>query len=477
MADANRRVSRLWSVTAAFALALGVIAGVVAARHQIEATRPIGEGELFAVEAARAIVALDSPSTDLDTAVRALRNQLTIEAVAVVDEQGVFVASSSPTLLGHTLASGFLRGAAGEFRAVTAAPGVPITVDGIVEWDADDILYQVAQPLSGDRAAVLMYDMAELTARRANPSGIRPETLQIGAVGLALIVVAIVLMAGRAGARRRLATALHETERIAQRAEELAQVNTTLSEARAQAEAALSLAEEKIRIRSEFVLMINHELRTPLTGVVTGAELLMHDPTMPVAERTALLADKVREGERLRSLISRMLTVARVENRGLGYTLRDVPVVDVMASLHSSHPSLGVEDQGTNATIQTDPDGLVALIASLVDNATTHGASSVRLRLVDSLPFAPVAEVGTRPDRPAYLLVEDDGPGIERGFLPRLFEKFEKSSPSSGTGLGLYLARMMIEAMHGSISVNTGPGGTTMAIAVGLVAQPEEARR
>jgi len=65
--------------------------------------------------------------------------------------------------------------------------------------------------------------------------------------------------------------------------------------------------------------------------------------------------------------------------------------------------------------------------------------------------------------------VSDDGPGIDRRFLPRIFEKFEKSSFSSGTGLGLYLARMIIEAIGGSLSVQTSPAGSTFQISLPAV--------
>ena len=479
MIGGSRRVSRLWSATALLAFVIGAAALVVALRHQAEASRPVGEGELFAVEAITARHSLTG-TTDPDAAVRALRNALTVEAVALVDDEGAYVAATSPSLVGTVLENPLLRSAIGTstFRAVTATPGVPITIDGVTEWDADDVLYVVAQPLEPDGAVVLMYDVAELTERRFNETGIHPATLQIGAVGLAFFVTAAVLLVGRAGARRRLRATLAETEHMAHRADELARLNKTLDEARAQAEKALALAEEKIRIRSEFVLMINHELRTPLTGVVTSAELLMNDPEIPAAERTALLADMVREGERLRGMISRMLTVARIENRGLGYTLRDVPVDDVVGGLRTGHPALIIEgDPAAGTLIRTDPEGLVALLSSLADNAVSHGAESVVLRISEELPFEPVAEVGTRPDTALFLLVSDDGPGIAPSFLPRLFQKFEKSSPSSGTGLGLYLARLMVEAMQGLIAVDTGPQGTTMAVAIPLVGTPVESRR
>jgi two-component system OmpR family sensor kinase len=69
-------------------------------------------------------------------------------------------------------------------------------------------------------------------------------------------------------------------------------------------------------------------------------------------------------------------------------------------------------------------------------------------------------------DGAVHFLVVDDGPGFDPAFLPRAFEKFEKHSFSSGTGLGLYVVRLMADAIEAAVSVFTGPGGTTMAVSV-----------
>ena len=70
-----------------------------------------------------------------------------------------------------------------------------------------------------------------------------------------------------------------------------------------------------------------------------------------------------------------------------------------------------------------------------------------------------------------YFLVRDNGPGIDQEFLPRAFDKFEKHSRSSGTGLGLYLVRLMADAIGGAILVHTGPDGTVMALAIPLISE------
>jgi signal transduction histidine kinase len=89
----------------------------------------------------------------------------------------------------------------------------------------------------------------------------------------------------------------------------------------------------------------------------------------------------------------------------------------------------------------------------------------------EGLPFDPQVEVGNRPASAVFFLIRDNGPGIEPAFVSHIFEKFEKRGRASGTGLGLYLAKLMVEGIDGSISVETGPAGTTMAVGVPLNAR------
>jgi two-component system OmpR family sensor kinase len=77
-------------------------------------------------------------------------------------------------------------------------------------------------------------------------------------------------------------------------------------------------------------------------------------------------------------------------------------------------------------------------------------------------------EVGDRPADSIFITVADNGPGIDPEFLPRIFEKFEKSSFSSGTGLGLYMARLVVQALDGSLGVSTSPAGSVFTIALPL---------
>ena len=467
------RVSRIWMGAAVLAGALAAFAAGAAAVHHADTTRAVGEGELFAEEASAAAAMVEehlSSGESLDVAVRRVRHGLGIEAVSAIDPGGVVVASTSASLVGSPISNpyvGFVH-SAGRFGAIAAPSPVPIQIDEVDEWMVGDVLYQVIQPFGEDWSLSLHYDVASLLARRAGERGFHPVTMQLAGGSAVLVATALALLWGRSVSRRRLAESQREAELLAQRSEELEEHNRRLDEARAQAERALALAEETNRVRSEFVLMINHELRTPLTSVITGTELLRAGQ-LDDEHRTALLDDMLRDGRRLLELISNMLAVARIENRGLDYELRPTAVSDVLAAVAGSTGAVhatAADPSLADRRLRTDRDGLTHLLVSLAENAVTHGAGRVEVRVASELPAHPHHTIGAVPEGAVHFLVVDDGPGIDTEFLPRAFEKFEKQSFSSGTGLGLYVVRLMAEAIEAAVTVFTGPNGTTMAVSI-----------
>lgn len=454
------------------ALLVAVTLAVVAVLAQRAADRPIGEGQLFLADAR---FAADKVTGDLTTgmgasdAIRHVRNDLTLEAVSVVNADGVISSSTSDTLVGVPVENGLLRFGHGDrrFVAVAAPVPAPIEVDGVVEWEAGEILYQALHPLDGGGSLLMSYDISELLIRRANARGVQSWTLQLLGVALFAAAVGVALGVGRARAARRYEQMELEAQYLRMRSADLEAHNAALDEA-------LDLAEETNRVRAEFVLMINHELRTPLTGVVTGAELLASGVDMADGDRERLLEDMVTDGRRLQEMIAQMLAVARIENRGLNFELSTSGVSEVCERLVAAHPRLEHASHPPSADeplVRTDTTVLGQIVGSLADNAMTHGAEQVTLVCTPELSFEPQHRVGEIPGDAIYWLVCDDGPGIEHDFLPRAFEKFEKRSWSAGTGLGLYLVTVMAEAIGAGLLVDTGPGGTTMAVAVPRVRQ------
>ncbi len=449
-----------------------------AINHQRAADRPIGEGQLFLDDAAYASARVMDTMHDgmeTDPAIRHVRNQLTVEALAIIDGSGTVTSSTSQSLIGELLTNGLLQFGPFDRRFVVVAGPLEteLQVDGVAEWNEGDVVYQALHPLEDGASLLMFYDISELLERRALAQGIKSFTLQLLGLALFFAILSAGLAFGRARAWRCHEQLESESEFLRERSADLERHNARLDEA-------LALSEETNRVRAEFVLMINHELRTPLTGVVTGAELLASDgDVMSHADRTRLLDDIVTDGHRLKEMIGQMLAVARVENRGLNFDLSDVPAADAYREILARHPKVrAVFDRAAgldDAHLRTDPSTLAQVASSLADNAFTHGADDVWFTVADSLPFEPMQEVGRRPEYGLFILICDNGPGIEREFLPRAFEKFEKFSRTAGTGLGLYLVAVMIDALGASLSVTTSAAGTIMAIGVPRAEIPEMA--
>ena len=465
-----RRPSQAWVIMTIITALIALAFVAAAFSTQQRADRPIGEGELFLEDASyaaeRVTDAMDS-GMGADSAIRHVRNQLTVEALSIVDGSGLAYDSTSETMLGMPLGNGLLEFGHFDrrFVAIAAPISVAIEVDGVSEWYPGDVVYQVLHPLDDGSSILMFYDISELLERRALTKGIRTSTLQLLGGGLLLVVVGAALAVSRARSMRRFEQFELESEYLRDRSADLERHNKQLDEA-------LGLSEETNRVRAEFVLMINHELRTPLTGVVTGAELLASEiDEMTHGDRDRLLMDMVTDGRRLQEMIGQMLAVARVENRGLNFDLADISVSDLCTAIERKHARLRRGPRGENIDgleVHTDVASLAQVAASLADNAITHGADDVWISCVNELTFEPMQTVGAAPDRAVYLMISDNGPGIDAEFLPRAFEKFEKLSRSSGTGLGLYLVAMTLEALGASLAVTTNSQGTTMAIAVPL---------
>ena len=468
------RANPLWTATAALAAVLALAVGGWAVFDQYRASRPVGEGELFLTEVSRAARVYSDMATsgqDPDLTVRRIRNDLEVEAVSVIGPDGSFVASTSTNRLGTGL-EGFLRSAFedGSFGAIAQPIPASIELDGIQQWAPGAVVYRVITPLDDGNGLLVEYDVSALFARRARQAAVQAAHLAAGAFSVLMMAGTALLLIGRKVAQRHAIQSALERRRLQERSAELARHNDELEIARTKAERALLLAEETNRVRSEFVLMINHELRTPLTGVVTGTELLTGAwDRLDTDDRQRILADVAADGRRLKELITQMLVVARIENRSLQYELRPVSGDALRSRLQAMSLATTLWPTETRVpSMLTDVDTLSSLLVALSDNARTHGATIVDISPSEGLPFDPQVEVGNRPGVAAFFLIRDNGPGIAAEFIPHIFEKFEKRGTASGTGLGLYVAKLMVEGIDGSISVDTGPGGTTVAVGVPL---------
>ena len=230
-------------------------------------------------------------------------------------------------------------------------------------------------------------------------------------------------------------------------------------------------------LRREFVANVSHELRTPVTAVRSAAETLQNAAADdPVAAR-AFIGIIERNAERLHDLVEDLLDLSRIESRGLKLNIEPLQVervFDQVLSLFSERAAkrgavLENDAPEVLPRILADRRALEHVLTNLVDNAVKY------------CPKATIRLSATARDQSIELVVEDNGPGIESRHLPRLFERFYRvdagrSRDIGGTGLGLSIVKHMVEAMGGSVHVESTPNvGTRFSVI--LKSDEPESRR
>jgi signal transduction histidine kinase len=242
--------------------------------------------------------------------------------------------------------------------------------------------------------------------------------------------------------------------------------------ARAESESAqrqLALQNEQLleadRVKDEFVALISHDLRTPLTSIMGYLELTLDDGNLTEEQRGYLdIVD--RNADRLLRLVNDLLFVARLEAGQLDLNPGELDLGAVVRqSVREAEPRAtagGIEitcEASDVPAVQADRGRMFQLMDNLVSNAIkfTPAGGDVRVSLT------PVNGV-------VRLEVRDTGIGIGSAEQRRLFERFFRASTASdrqipGTGLGLYIARAIVEAHGGSIAVRSELGeGTSFRV-------------
>ncbi|HSN53386.1 MAG TPA: ATP-binding protein [Candidatus Sulfomarinibacteraceae bacterium] len=228
---------------------------------------------------------------------------------------------------------------------------------------------------------------------------------------------------------------------------------------------ALEKLKELDRLKSKFFANISHELRTPLTLILAPLAELAEAATDDAARQHVRVIR--RNAERLLGLINDLLDLSRLDAGGLRLNLAETDVRTVAASVsENSLPAamaegidLELDCDAPTRKIWGDAHRLEIVLTNLVSNAIKFtpagGRIEVRVRDLDS---------GVR------LEVEDTGPGIPEADRVRVFERFFQVHPTDrrregGVGIGLALAKELVELHGGTISVESpGPTGTTFAV-------------
>ena len=227
----------------------------------------------------------------------------------------------------------------------------------------------------------------------------------------------------------------------------------------------LSSIEAAYQAQQRFVSDASHELRAPLTAIQGNLELIRRHPEMPPPDRDEALAEAEREALRLTRLVADLLALARAD---AGVTLRHETVdLDAVAlDAFRSARQLARDQELALDTLEPvqvigDADRLKQLLLIVLDNALKYTPSGGRV----TMGLRQCAGGGE-------ITVQDTGVGIAAEDLPRVFERFYRADPArsrdaGGTGLGLPIARWIVEQHRGAIHIDSVPGqGTTVTVSL-----------
>lgn len=229
--------------------------------------------------------------------------------------------------------------------------------------------------------------------------------------------------------------------------------------------------QEKLELsRREFVADVSHELRTPLATVKSYAETLMDSGVEDAELKHKFLSVIVRETDRMTRIVKDLLTLSRLDEGAEG--AKNLETIDVKAFLNNIVESMFINAKKKNQTITykiennvpmitTESDKLEQVIVNILSNAIKYTPEGGHIKVISGALYSEI-----------FIKIIDDGIGIPKENLSRIFERFyrvdkARSRETGGTGLGLAIAKQIIENLGGAITINSEYGkGTEVIISI-----------
>jgi two-component system sensor histidine kinase CiaH len=227
--------------------------------------------------------------------------------------------------------------------------------------------------------------------------------------------------------------------------------------------------EEAMEAQSQFVSDASHELRTPLTAIQTSNEVFLRRPKVTVAEARQLIEQNTTDIKRLKELSDGLLTLSQ-HAQNLDALLVPIHIQDIVSEAlnqvvaQATEKDITLHDELKDLTVLADRTTLTQAMVILLDNAVKYSDKKGNIYLASHVRA-----------KFAYISVRDDGIGIRASDIPHLFRRFYRadnartSGERAGYGLGLPIAKQILENHQGDILVDSTPDkGSTFTLKLPL---------
>ncbi len=252
--------------------------------------------------------------------------------------------------------------------------------------------------------------------------------------------------------------------------DEVGQLANTFNQMLARLQDAYQKVELSLTQQRNFVSDVSHELRTPLTTLRGNLGLLLHRPPVPPEEQEDILTDMVHEGDRMIRLVNELLLMAHADaKRSLAKEVIPLHpfIEEITRQAYQLAPNRRIlTDISPDLMLIGDRDALKQVILNLLENALKYSKGDVHVR-------------AQRVNHQVEISVQDQGEGIPPEQVAHVFDRFyraEENLSESGFGLGLPIAKSLVEGMGGCIRVESqiGKGSLITATFPGIENTPAD---
>lgn len=222
------------------------------------------------------------------------------------------------------------------------------------------------------------------------------------------------------------------------------------------------------QMRSDFIAMLTHDLKNPLSTIISAAEFLSQSEGL--IERQMRMVTLIEGASKdMLGLVENFLLVSKIEAGKLEQTYEPININEVLLRVFNMN-KLHTENKGLRFELDLTPNmplldcnatQMFRVFTNLVGNAVKFTSSGHEVRIISEAD-----------EREIRVMVKDEGSGISADLLPYVFDKYKRSVTDDnpkGIGLGLYIVKMIVESLDGTVSVQSEVGkGTTFTVTLPL---------